>query len=95
MTITVPLPDEIEAKLRARLGQDDLVLTEFVRQAITEKLQREPDFVAETDKPSAYELGKHLFGKYSSGRTDVSENTRKYVREAIIAKHRRTTEGGG
>ena len=35
MTITVRLPDEIEAKLRERLGKDDLVLTEFVRQAIT------------------------------------------------------------
>ena len=85
MTITVRLPDDLEIALRARLDTTNVALSEFVRQAIAEKLEREPV----PEKPSAYELGKHLFGRYSSGRTDVSENTRKYVREAIIAKHRR------
>lgn len=100
MTITVRLPDELEAELRAKLGvqqidPEDAQLLEFVRQAIAEKLAHEPAIGQRTGKPSAYELGKHLFGKYSSGRTDVSVNKKKYVREAILAKHRRQTERDG
>ena len=70
MTITVRLPDELEARLRARLAQENIAVSEYVRQAITEKLAREPD-----EKPafSHTSLGKHLFGKYGSGRTDLSE----------------------
>ena len=84
MTITVRLPQDIEAKLRARLEVEDLALSDFVRQAIAEKLEREP----RPEKPSAYELGKHLFGKYSSGRSDLSENADRIVAEIISAKHR-------
>jgi Arc/MetJ-type ribon-helix-helix transcriptional regulator len=85
MTITIRLPDEFEAKLRARLESTDTALSEFVRMAIAEKLEREPPL----EKPSAYELGKHLFGKYTSGRDDLAENADAIVREAILAKHRR------
>ena len=84
MTITVRLPQDIEAKLRARLEVEDLALSDFVRQAIAEKLEREP----KPEKPSAYELGKHLFGKYSSSRSDLSENADRIVAEIISAKHR-------
>jgi Arc/MetJ-type ribon-helix-helix transcriptional regulator len=85
MTITIRLPDEFEAKLRARLENSDIALSDFVRSAIAEKLEREPP----PEKPSAYELGKHLFGKYSSDRDDLAENADAIVREAVLAKHRR------
>lgn len=85
MTITVRIPDDIEAKLRARLEASDVPLSEFVRMAIAEKLEREP----QPESKSAYELGKHLFGKYSSGRSDISENADRIVAEIIDAKHRR------
>ena len=42
MTITVRLPEKLEADLRARLDTLDVGLSEFVRQAIAEKLEREP-----------------------------------------------------
>jgi hypothetical protein len=42
-------------------------LSDFVREAIAEKLEREP-----AQRPSAYDLGKDLFGKYGSGRDDLS-----------------------
>lgn len=84
MTITVPLPDEIEAKLRARLGQDDLVLTEFVRQAITEKLQREP----EPRKRSAFDVWQECFTGDSSGRTDVAERDEAVLKAKFDAKRR-------
>lgn len=93
MTITVRLPDEIEAKLRERLGKDDLVLTEFVRQAITEKLEKsspQPDSKPEpaTALPSTRDKGQNPFGRYSSGREDLSENYEEILREKLRAKHR-------
>lgn len=84
MTITIRLPEQLEAKLRARLDQAGTPLTDFVREAIAEKLEREP----KQPKPSAYDLGKHLFGKYSSDRTDLAENADEIVKDIISAKHR-------
>jgi Arc/MetJ-type ribon-helix-helix transcriptional regulator len=84
MTITIRLPDEFEAKLRARLENSDMALSEFVRNAIAEKLEREPP----QDRPSAYELGKHVFGKYTSGRPDLAENAEQILKEMFDAKRR-------
>ena len=36
---------------------------------------------------TAFELGKDLFGKYSSGKTDLSKNRKKYLKEKISQKH--------
>jgi hypothetical protein len=85
MTITVRLPQDIEAQLRARLEAEKQELSAFVREAIAEKLERDDA----TKKPSAYELGKHLFGKYSSGRDDLAENSEQILREMLSAKNRR------
>lgn len=85
MTITVRLPQDIEARLRARLEAEKQPLSEFVREAITEKLEREPA----APRRSVYELGKHLFGKYSSGRTDLAVNSEQILREMLSAKNRR------
>lgn len=84
MTITVRLPIEIEADLRARVDTSGAALSKFVREAIAEKLQRE-----QSDKLSAYELGKHLFGKYGSGRDDLSSNRKVVLGERLQAKHHR------
>src|SRR5712692_6750692 len=42
MTITIHLPAELEAKLRARLDVRGVALSEFVRKAIADKLDRAP-----------------------------------------------------
>ena len=67
MTITIRLPEELEANLRARLDAQGVGLSDFVREAIAEKLEREP-----AQQPSAYDLGKDVFGKYGSGRDDLT-----------------------
>jgi len=84
MTITIRLPAKLEADLRTRLGTRRAKLSDFVRDAIAEKLEREP-----AEPPSAYDLGKHLFGKYGSGRSDLSTNRKAILTEALRAKHRR------
>jgi Arc/MetJ-type ribon-helix-helix transcriptional regulator len=72
MTITVHLPEKLEAELRARLEMQGLALSDFVRDAIVEKLGREP-----AEKPSASDLGKHLFGKHGSGGTTSAAIARR------------------
>ena len=84
MTITVRLPPEVEVDLRARLDRSRAELSEFVREAIAEKLQREP-----TTKLTAYEMGKHLFGKHGSGRDDLSTNRKAILDEILRTKHHR------
>ncbi|HEY2184525.1 MAG TPA: ribbon-helix-helix protein, CopG family [Xanthobacteraceae bacterium] len=84
MTITIRLPLKLEADLRARADALGVGVSDFVRDAIAEKLEREP-----AKKPSAYELGKHLFGKHGSGRSDLSTNRKAILDEILRAKHHR------
>jgi len=84
MTITIRLPAKLEADLRTRLGAHRAKLSDFVRDAIAEKLEREPI------KPtSPYDLGKDIFGKHGSGQPDLSTNRKSILNEALRAKHRR------
>ena len=84
MTITIRLPTQIEADLRAQLVTRGVGLSDFVRDAIAEKLEREP-----AEKASPYALGKHLFEKHGSGRDDLSSNRKAILNEMLRAKHRR------
>jgi Arc/MetJ-type ribon-helix-helix transcriptional regulator len=84
MTITIRLPEKLEADLRARLDAQGVGVSDFVREAIVEKLEREP-----AKKPTAYDLGKDLFGKHGSGRDDLSTNRKAILGEILRAKHRR------
>ena len=84
MTITIRLPEELEAELRLRLDAQDFGLSEFVREAIAEKLDREV-----AGRPSAYELGRNVFGKHGSGRDDLSTNRKAILAELLRAKHPR------
>ena len=84
MTITVRLPEDLETELQARLQRSGQRISEFVREAIAEKLEREPAV-----RTSPYDAGQHLFGRFGSGRTDLSEKADAIVREKIRAKHRR------
>jgi len=83
MTVTVRLDEDTEAKLRRLLKQKGGTVSAFVRAAIAEKLDRE------AKKPTPYELGKHLFGRYSSDRDDLAENSEAILREMFRAKRRR------
>lgn len=82
MTISIRLDKSIEDMLRQRLLHHGIPLSEFIRDAIREKLSRE-----ET-APNPYELGKNLFGRYGSGRDDLSTNRKALLQEKLRAKHR-------
>jgi len=44
------------------------------------------DFLGNLEKPSPWELGNGLFGKYASGQHDLSINRKVLVKERIKAK---------
>jgi predicted DNA-binding protein len=83
MTVSVRLDDETKARLRRLLEEQGSSLSAFVRAAILEKMEREGK------RPTPYELGKHLFGRYASGKSDLASNRKRYFKEAMHAKHRR------
>lgn len=58
-------------------------MSAFVRDAISEKLVREEG------EAGPYSIGKPLFGRYSSGDADRSEQRKQIVRERLGEKHRR------
>ncbi len=78
MTISIHIDKALEKTLRQQLLQYGRPLSEFIR----EKLSRE-----ET-APNPYELGKDLFGRYGSGRDDLSTNRKALLQEKLRAKHR-------
>ena len=53
--------------------------SELIRKSITA-------FIEKVEKPSPWELGGDLFGKYASGRDDLSSNRKVLVKEKIRAK---------
>ena len=83
MTISVRLSDKSETKLRVRTHHTGRPLSEFVREAIEKKLQRE------AWDGSPYSLGKELFGRYGSGEDNRNTDRKRLIREKISAKHRR------
>jgi len=83
MTISVRLDDQSETKLRARTRSTGRPLSEFVREAIEEKLQRE------AGESSPYALGKELFGRHASGDSNLSADRKRLIRKKIGEKHSR------
>lgn len=51
---------------------------------MTETLEREP-----AQRPSAYDLGKDVFGKHGSGRDNLSTGRQLILDEFLRAKHHR------
>jgi hypothetical protein len=82
MTVAVRLDKETEAKVRRVIERKGVSLSDYVRAAISEKLERE------VETPTPYELGKHLFGRDLSGPPDLAKNHKRYFKEKMLAKHR-------
>lgn len=81
MTISVRLDDELEHDLESvalRTGQSK---SHIIKQSLKEYLAKQKP------QPTAYELGKDLFGKYGSGKGDLAERHSEYLKEIIRAKN--------
>ena len=81
MTLTVRLDPQLDSELRRRCDAEGKSKTELVSEALRR-------YLAER-RPSAYELGEHLFGRYASRTGDGSGRRKELYRAAASAKHRR------
>jgi hypothetical protein len=84
MPITIRLPHDLEQRLRIRAKAQGVRLSKFVCKAIAEKLERDA-----TGHPTAYDLGKSVFGKYGSGRDDLSSRRKAILTEVLHARRGR------
>ena len=91
MAVSLRLAKTEEQALARAARRAGISKSQYLRQCLTARLE------AEKHHSWAYELGKDLFGKYESGRSDLSVNSEKIVREKIHAKARRNRlrTGGG
>ncbi len=83
MTISLRLDDKLAQQLEAVARERGVSKSEVVRLCLEDYLAREQA------RPTAWELGKELFGRHSSGRSDLSENCEQVLRELMHAKARR------
>jgi len=82
--VSLRLSKQLEQWLARAARLAGVSKSEFVRQCIEDRKQ------SEESRPTAYEMGKDLFGKVGSGRGDLARNGEQILRERFHAKARRT-----
>lgn len=78
--ISVRLSKELEDKIESISNQENLTKSDIVKEALSKYV------IDHEKKHNPYVLGKELFGKYGSGKGDLSKSYKKKVRERINEK---------
>ena len=80
MTISLRLDDHLTRRLASLAKARGISKSELIRKCLR-------DYLAESEQePTAWELGKHLFGCYKSGRGDLSVRAKEIARARIHAR---------
>jgi len=74
---SVRLDDELDKKIRALSKKTKATKSEIVREALTEYLE------AREAKDKPFDLGQDLFGRFGSGKGDLSTTYKKRIREKL------------
>ncbi len=77
---TIRLSNEIENILKNIAESENISKTEIIKMALLKYIE------GYNDNLSPYKLGKDVFGKYGSGKNDISQNYKKKLKEKINAK---------
>jgi len=77
--ITLRLDTKLEQAIINTAKNLGLSKSELIRKSIN-------DYLGKIKYPSAWETGKDLFGKYASGRGDLSANRKELLKDKIRAK---------
>lgn len=77
MTISLRLNDDLEAALNDAAAASGVSRSEFVRRCLQERL------AGDAATPSAWEIGKHLFGKHHSGQKNLAREAKRVARAKI------------
>jgi hypothetical protein len=77
MAISVRLDQQTTRALEKAAAASGLSKSDLVRRCLVEFLNRQQP------RPLAWELGKDVFGRFGSGRSDLSQNRKQVIRERI------------
>jgi len=77
--ITVRLEPEIEKQLKALARDLGVTQSELIRSSIA-------FYFESLERPTPWELGKEVVGKYSSGLENLSEHRKEILRSKLQAK---------
>jgi len=82
MTLTVRLPDRVEQELAEYCVKNRVTKSEAVKRALMDLLD------VNASKPSAYDLGKDLFGAHTDAGPveDIARHTKRLLREHFRGK---------
>ena len=80
MTISLRLDERLTRRLVSVARARGISKSELIRKCLDEYL------AGEEQRPTAWELGKHLFGCYKSGQGDLSVRAAQIARERIHAR---------
>ena len=79
--ITLRLDEKLEQDINTTANNNGLTKSELIRRSIDE-------YLGKIDRPGAWETGEDLFGKYSSGRGNLSTERKELVKARIRAKRK-------
>jgi hypothetical protein len=79
--ITLRLDQKLETDIQTTATMMGLSKSELIRVSVAEYIKKQK-------KPNAWELGTELFGKYASGKGNLSVDRKALIKEKIKAKHK-------
>ncbi len=77
--ITLRLDPKLEKTINDAAHRLGLSKSELIRKSVTE-------YIDKLEKPSPWELGNNIFGKYSSGKSNLSTDRKALLKEKIRIK---------
>ncbi len=77
--ITLRLDSELEQNINKIAHKMGVTKSELIRKSITA-------FIEKIEHPSPWELGHDLFGKFASGKDNLSQDRKSIIKEKIRAK---------
>jgi len=79
--MTLRIDEDLEQKIERASETLGISKSELIRRSVQE-------FIVGISKPDPYTAGKDLFGKFRSGRSDLSSNRKAIVNEHLSKKFR-------
>ncbi|MDF1615094.1 ribbon-helix-helix protein, CopG family [Desulfurivibrio dismutans] len=79
--ITLRLDPKLEQAIQNTAKNLGLTKSELIRKSISE-------YLGKLSQPSPWELGEDIFGKYSSGLSNLSTNRKELLKNKIRAKRK-------
>lgn len=78
--LTLRLDTELENKINNTANIMNISKSELIRKSVN-------TFIKNIEQPTPWELGKNIFGKYSSDKNNNAENRKVLIKEKILAKN--------